>query len=59
MKEQPIKTNVLAQSLCTTDEIKNRTNPEEFIHIYVENFEKLREFLEHIVEKIPDSKKLI
>ncbi|XP_023235262.1 vacuolar protein sorting-associated protein 11 homolog [Centruroides sculpturatus] len=57
------ETTDLLKRLCTdfksNNETIQRAQPEEFIHIFVNNTEKLLEFLQHMVRERPSSSALV
>ncbi|GFQ99030.1 vacuolar protein sorting-associated protein 11 homolog [Trichonephila clavata] len=65
MTEIPEQTTQLLKRLCTdysANQISEKplsTNPEEFIHIFVNNTERLLEFLEHMIKIRPTSSSLV
>lgn len=66
MAEVPEQTTQLLKRLCTdynplqiiSDKLQS-ANPEEFIHIFVNNSERLLEFLEHMIKVRPSSSSLV
>ncbi|XP_015915607.2 vacuolar protein sorting-associated protein 11 homolog [Parasteatoda tepidariorum] len=66
MTEVPEQTTQLLKRLCTdynayatTPDRSMSANPEEFIHIFVNNSERLLEFLEHMIKIRPTSSSLV
>ncbi|KAF8764622.1 Vacuolar protein sorting-associated protein like [Argiope bruennichi] len=65
MAEVPEQTTQLLKRLCTDynanqmSEKPLSTNPEEFIHIFVNNTDRLLEFLEHMIKIRPTSSSLV
>ncbi|KFM62524.1 Vacuolar protein sorting-associated protein 11-like protein, partial [Stegodyphus mimosarum] len=66
MTEVPEQTTQLLKRLCTdynsSESISEKhlsSNPEEFIHIFVNNSERLLEFLEHMIKIRPTSSSLV
>ncbi|KAG8192364.1 hypothetical protein JTE90_029095 [Oedothorax gibbosus] len=65
MTEVPEETTQLLKRLCTDYDPsqlpseKKSSNPEEFIHIFVNNSERLLEFLEHMIKVRPTSSSLV
>ena len=43
----------------STETELRHSSPEEFIHIFVNNSEKLEEFLEHMITVFPESSSLV